>query len=324
MTLSNLEPQHFQSTGEDGPYKAQIKRGVLQDDSRGGRRIAYKLYYPQRTARPGFSEPLIVWSHGLGGGCDGAGFLARYLATHGLVTLNVQHPGTDTSLWEGKDGHPWDIIRNAHIPRKATLQRFLDVPFVLDNIHIIVEKLARFNIDLDTKTIGMSGHSMGALTTQILAGQIRGRGKWAYDYYEARITAGILYSPVPSLHFVRTQDDKAGQYNGIRLPLLHMTGTADDSPVADFGYDERVEIYRHATRARQDLMVLKDGDHMVFAGSRGKLGDNPLRDAHENCIKVIARAYWLAMLYDDTSAQNWLEAEADDWLGDFGTYDYKA
>ena len=313
----------FDPSGGDGPYKAQIRRGVLIDESRGNRNVAYKLYYPQRATPSGLKEPLIIWSHGLGGGCDGAGFLARYQATHGLITLNIQHPGTDTSLWEGKSGHPWDIIRNAHIPRRATLQRFQDVPFVLDNINVIAEALDKQNIALDTTRIGMSGHSMGALTTQVLAGQIRGRGKWAYDYFEPRLTCGILYSPVPSLHHARNRDEKGAQYNGIGLPLLHMTGTADDSPVEDFGYAERIEIYRHVTRARQDLLVLEDGDHMVFAGSRGKLGDNPLRDAHERCIKVVARAYWLAMLYGDRNAQQWLEAHADDWLGDFGAYDYK-
>jgi predicted dienelactone hydrolase len=323
MTAADTITHDFHPSGEDGPYNARIKRGVLNDESRGGRAIAYKLYHPQRETRPGFYEPLIIWSHGLGGGCDGAGFLARYLATHGLITLNIQHPGTDTSLWQGRDGHPWDIIRNAHIPRKATLQRFQDVPFVLDNIGVIADQLAGANIDTDTAMTGMSGHSMGALTTQILAGQVRGRGKWAYHYYEPRIACGILYSPVPSLHFARTQAEKAAQYKGITTPMLHMTGTKDDSPVEDFGYDERVEIYRHVTRARQDLMVLADGDHMVFAGSRGKLGDNPLRDKHEQCIKVTARAYWLAMLYGDMSAQNWLESEADDWLGDFGAYDYR-
>ena len=313
----------FAPATADGPYKAQIKRGVLRDDKRCGRPVAYKLYYPQRQTRPGFKEPLIIWSHGLGGGCDGAGFLGRYFATHGLISLNIQHPGTDTSLWEGQQGHPWDIIRNAHIPRKATLQRFQDIPFVLDNIAMIAEQLDQHNIDLDTKRIGMSGHSMGALTTQILAGQTRGRGKWAYDYFEPRITCGILYSPVPSLHHAYSPEDKGAQYSRIRLPLLHMTGTSDDSPIADFGYDERIEIYRHANRARQDLAVLEDGDHMVFAGSRGKLGDNPLRDTHEQSIKVLARAYWLAMLYGDQGAQDWLDNMADDWLGDLGTYDYK-
>lgn len=324
MTTSTAMTGNFEPTGEDGAYKARIKRGVLTDAARGDRQVTYKLYYPQRVARPGFSEPMIIFSHGLGGGVDDAGFIGRHLATHGLVTLNIQHPGTDLSLWAGKEGHPWDIIRNTHIPRKATLQRFRDVPFVLDNIDVIAGQLAEANIDLDTSRIGMSGHSMGALTTQVMAGQVRGIGQWAYDYYEPRITAGILYSPVPGTPFGHTREDKGRQYNGIRLPLLHMTGTADDSPVADFGYEERMEVYRHVTRAPQDSLIMTDADHAVFVGSRAHFGNNPLRDMHQHCIKVTARAYWLAMLHGDHTALDWLRHSADDWLGEFGTYAYKA
>ena len=35
---------------------------------------------------------------------------------------------------EGKDGHPWDIIRQMNIPRSASLDRFKDVPFALDQL----------------------------------------------------------------------------------------------------------------------------------------------------------------------------------------------
>lgn len=73
----------------------------------------------------------------MGGTRDGAGFIARFLAAHDYVLLHIQHDGTDSSLWMGKEGHPWDIIRQTKITRGTTLNRFRDVKFVLDNLEQI-------------------------------------------------------------------------------------------------------------------------------------------------------------------------------------------
>jgi len=117
---------------DDEPRRVLLIRDSLLDPARGGRDIPLKLYYP--AAKEGERFPLILWSDGLGGSVDGAGFLSRFLCANGYVVLHIQHPGTDSRLWEGKPGHPWDVIRNTHIPRKASLDRFLDIPFVLDNL----------------------------------------------------------------------------------------------------------------------------------------------------------------------------------------------
>ena len=123
------------------PHKVMIARDQLVDSSRDDRIIKIKVYYPSfngasgAQARYGGTKlPVIIWSHGLGGSVDGAAFLSRFIAAHGFVIVHVQHHGTDSSLWEGKDGHPWDIIRATHISRETTLNRFADVPFVLDQL----------------------------------------------------------------------------------------------------------------------------------------------------------------------------------------------
>ena len=80
------------------------------------RKIAYKVYAPA-DALDGEKFPVIIWSHGLGGSRDGAGFISRFVAAHGFVIIHIQHPGTDSTLWEGKPGHPWDVIRATPIPK---------------------------------------------------------------------------------------------------------------------------------------------------------------------------------------------------------------
>ena len=98
--------------------------------------------------------PIIVWSHGLGGSVDGAAFLSRYIASHGYVIVHVQHYGTDSSLWEGKDGHPWDIIRDTKISRAATLNRYKDIPFALDQLSGWLDQYPEIKEIADLSTIG--------------------------------------------------------------------------------------------------------------------------------------------------------------------------
>lgn len=296
------------------PAKIYIEKGSWTDSSRENRVIPYKVYTPEAADGGAMRGPLplIVWSHGLGGSREGAGFISRYISSHGYIVVHIQHDGTDSSLWEGKPGHPWDVIRATHIPRRATLQRLQDVPFALDQI----AKLPQADL-IDFDLVGMSGHSFGAMTTQVMAGQYRGHGKRRYSLFEPRFKAGILYSPGHAKH--------PDQYTGIRLPLLAMTGTDDDSPLAEFGWEQRREVFDLSGAQEQHLVVMEGGDHMVYNGSRGKLGINPKRDIHERIIRVLSLAFWEAYLKGDKAAYDWLSGEGvRAWLGAEATYTYRA
>ncbi len=290
-----------------------IERGEFTDPTRNHRIVPYKLYAPADNGAGVL--PLILWSHGLGGSRDGAGFISRFLASHGYIVVHVQHHGTDSSLWEGKPGHPWDNIRAAKIPRKAVLSRYQDIPFVLDS-------LGHPGARMDFSRIGISGHSFGANTTQIMAGQKLGFGGRQYGLREKRFKAGILYSPVPTYN---RKDSPDSIYGSIAIPLFHMTGTHDTSPVEGFGYEKRLEVFEHSGGPEQHLLVLNDGDHMVYNGSRGQLGDNPKRADHERIIKIAALAYWDAYLKEDPAARQWLSGGGfSAWLGDEGRYVFRA
>lgn len=284
-------------------FSVKMVRGAVIDSIRGNRKIPLKLYYPVDSGLKNL--PLIVWSHGLGGSIDGAAFLSRYLATNGYVVLHVQHKGTDSELWEGKPGHPWDIIKSMTIPRSATLARFADVPFVLDNLPEWLSQFEEVNGLVDLKNIGMSGHSFGAMTTQVMLGQqFPDEQGILQDYSDPRFKCGILYSPVPAFHLTGELPDRI--YGAINRPLFHMTGTDDSSPVEGFDYTRRLAVYDYSGKAEKMLMILKDGDHMIYNGSRGKLGQNPNREKHEAIIKIAALAYWDAKLKDDQAAYEWL------------------
>lgn len=300
------------------PHAVKMVRGKMVDHARGNRIIALKFYYPQNHTMTNL--PLIIWSHGLGGSVDGAAFISRFLTSHGYCVLHVNHAGTDSSLWEGKPGHPWDIIKATPIPRAMTLARFADVPFVLDHLDDFLKDHPEIGPHIDTKTIGMSGHSFGAMTTQVLCGQqFPDEQGILQDYSDPRFLCGVLYSPVPAFHLTGELPQRI--YGGINRPLFHMTGTDDSSPVEGFDYTRRLDVYNNSGHADKMLMVLKDGDHMVYNGSRGKLGQNPNRELHETIIKIAALAYWDAYLKGDKTAMAWLkDGGFDAYLNAHGTF----
>ena len=288
-------------------HKVLLKKGEFIDVARGGRVVPYKIYYPAEHNLD--KVPVIIWSHGFGGNRDGAAFLSRFLAGQGYAVVQPTHIGTDSSLWEGKPGHPWDILKDYKVPRAVTLDRFRDIPFVLDQL----PGWAAENPDvpaLDFARIGMSGHSFGALTTQVMAGQmIPDLQDRLISLHEPRFKAGIAYSPVAVGSVIEDTGASAQEvYGSIAMPLLHMTGTEDFSPIGGEPYEHRLVVYESSGHPEKYLLVKEGGDHMVYNGTRGKLEANPLRAQHEETIKAVSLAFWNAYLKDDERAREWLSA----------------
>lgn len=292
-----------------GPVSVRIDKGEWVDPSRGGRVVPYKIYRPENWEDKKY--PLVIWSHGLGGTRDGAGFLGRYLGSHGFIHAHIQHDGTDDALWRGMPGHPWDHIRKAHIPWETVRNRYLDVPFALENLK------GMYDGRLDFARLGMSGHSFGALTTQVMAGQLAGRED-PEDLHDDRFIAGILYSPVPAF---RHQLGGKDVYAPIKKPLLHMTGSEDKSPVEGFGPEKRMEVFESAGNAEQHLFYLNGADHMVYNGSRGQLESYDDIGKHQDMIAIVARAWWEMWLNGNADAKAFLSGPGvKAWLNGEGDY----
>ncbi len=300
---------HDDVSTEAGRYRVLLSRGEFVDDARANedgsvRSVSYKIYYPEGDDLAPASVPVVIWSHGFGGNKDGAAFIARYVASYGYALVHITHHGTDSSLWEGKEGHPWDHLRKAKIKRHTTLNRFRDVSFVLDSLANVPE-LAGI---ADLSRLGMSGHSFGAMTTQVMAGMLFPLDDGSLiSLAEERFSAGLLYSPVPIAHLTDAPPQEV--YSPVAMPLFHMTGTKDDSPIENFGYEQRLIVRDHSGCTENYLQVLEGGDHMVYNGTRGKLGINPLRAEHEDLIKTASLAYWDYYLKGDEAALEWLKEQ---------------
>jgi len=271
-----------------------IKRGEWLDTVRGDRPVKYKIYYPDiETDTP---LPVILWSHGLGGTQDGAGFIARFLASHGYIHVNIGHEGTNDSLWRGKDGHPWDNIRKAKIPWEDVRNRYLDVPYALEMMKTIDLPMMP-----DFENMGMSGHSFGALTTE------------PEDFSVNAFKCALAYSPVPNIRIPLPAEQV---YSAIKFPMMHMSGTEDHSPLDGDIHAGRDEIFKYAGQGQMQIQViLGKADHMVFNGSRGQLPDYDGMDLNKDQIKILALAWFDYYLKGDAESGQWLHDKVQNYLG---------
>ena len=137
-------------------------------DAARNRDIPVRVYLPTNNT----PEPVILFSHGLGGSRTGSVFLGEHWAARGYVAVFLQHPGSDDSVW--KDASPRKRMRA--MKQAASLDNFLlrvrDVPAVLNQLEIWnADKTNHLAGRLDLKKVGMSGHSFGAVTTEAVSGE---------------------------------------------------------------------------------------------------------------------------------------------------------
>src|SRR6185295_15877755 len=69
-------------------------------DTARNRKVPVKIYYPQKGQGP---FPVIIFSHGLGGSREGYEYLGRHWASHGYVSVHVQHQGSDDQVWKNHE-----------------------------------------------------------------------------------------------------------------------------------------------------------------------------------------------------------------------------
>jgi predicted dienelactone hydrolase len=292
---------------EPGPETGPVEttEHSWTDSARDGREVPYRIYAPPAAACP---CPVVLFSHGLGGSREAAPYLGLFLAAHGYVVVNIQHPGSDASVWQGLDNRNEIVAALVRAARDldSAVARFEDVPFALDSLQAMnaAGPLAgRF----DLSRIGMSGHSYGAISTMVAAGQRMGP-RAQFSFRESRIRGAIAYSP----SLPRNARDLAATYRDIAIPVIHITGTEDGSPLATaqgetFSPESRTKPFQAIGAPDQYLLVLTGADHMVFGGQRpggAAPGDAAIQDA----VALSSLAFWQAILKNDATARAWLDA----------------
>lgn len=301
-------------TPQPGPMEVATLKLDWNDAAR-TRKVPVKIYYPKAADAP---CPVIVFSHGLGGSRDGYSYLGQHWASHGYVSVHLQHIGSDTAVWMGSKNMMADMNKAAMNPSNS-INRPLDVRFAIDQIEKLNKDDGPLKGKLDLERIGMAGHSFGAYTTLAAVGEVfvlpGGKESTLAD---PRIKAAIaMSSPVPA---DRSKHDKA--FGSIKVPVFHMTGTKDDSPIGNSKAPDRRIPFDHTKSADAYLLIFQDGDHMVFSGRVGVL--RPLDKQQQDLIRTSSLAFWDAYLKNDAVARKWLaDGGFEKALGSGGTFEKK-
>jgi predicted dienelactone hydrolase len=285
---------------DPGSHEVAVETFDWRDADR-DRPVPAKIYYPARGEGP---WTVVIVSHGLGGSRDGLSYLGRHWASHGYVSVHLQHLGSDTAVWKGK-ANPMQAMREAVADVSNAVARPADVSFAIDQVTTMQEGDGPLAGRLDLDRVGMAGHSFGAWTTLAVSGL----GARRPLFRDTRIKAAIPLSAPAAKPWQRNR-----AYRHIRIPVLHMTGTRDDSPVTGAKAAERRIPFDRIDGAEQYLVTFEGGDHMVFSDRRwgtisrepGTSGD-PSKDARfHDLIRQATTAFWDAYLKGDDAALRWL------------------
>lgn len=292
----------------------EVVRCEWRDAAR-DREVPAKFYLPKDGAGP---FPIIIFSHGLGGSRDGYEYLGRHWAGCGYVSVHLQHHGSDDAVWKGvESAGRARAMREATTNLANTTNRPKDVSFAIDQlIELNGDPSSPLKGRLDTKRIGVAGHSFGGFTTMAVAGQVFPMANLA----DPRVKAAIQMSAPVARPAARER-----AYAGITTPVFHMTGTRDDSPIGETKAAERRIPFDRMTAAETCLVIFKDGDHMIFSGREQPDAERKGQDAvFQELICAGSTAFWDAWLKGDAAARAWLmDGGFARRLGGEGTFETK-
>lgn len=265
-------------------------------DSARNRDIPVRVYLPTNTA----PEPVILFSHGLGGSRTGSAFLGEHWAARGYVAVFLQHPGSDDSVWKDESRGKRMRAMNQAVSLDNFLLRVQDVPAVLNQLDIWnAAKTNQLAGRLDLKKVGMSGHSFGAVTTEAVSGESLPAG--GQQFTDPRIRAAIAFSPSSP-----KTGSTAKAFGSVKIPWMLMTGTKDVAPIGDQDVASRLAVYPALHSAPKYEVVLYNAEHSVFT-DRPLPGDRePRNPNHHRVILALSTAFWDAYLRGDAGALAWL------------------
>ena len=293
------------SQEQPSSYNPEKKiKGVLVDyqdlivfDKKRQRTLSIRIYISSQMNQ----KPVIIFSHGLGGSRTGNSFMGNHWAKHGYIVICVQHPGSDSAVWQkAAKGNRLNSLRNA-ANAKQFFNRVNDIPVVLNQL-TLWNQLKEHSLSgrLDMNKVGMSGHSFGAITAQAVSGQ----QYWGEAIYtDPRIQAAIAFSP---------SSPKIGNakmaFGNVSIPWMLMTGTEDIAPIGQVDLQSRLDVYKALPLNNKYELVLNMAQHSAFTDRALPTDTKERNPNHHRAILALSTAFWDAYLKGDSSAKKWLSS----------------
>ncbi|OHB69412.1 MAG: hypothetical protein A2V70_20055 [Planctomycetes bacterium RBG_13_63_9] len=293
-------------TGVYAASPGDLQIGIFRDewtDPSRNRKIPAKIYYPETAEGP---FPIILFSHGLGSTCERYAYLGRHWASHGFVSVHVQHKGTDDSVWRGTFRPRRALLRAAQDTKRA-LDRPPDLTFAINQLEKMNQQQTPLHGRLDLDHVGIAGHSFGGFATLAVAGQVfvDADGK-QFTLADDRAKAMIVMSPSAPLKAAQPK----GTFDRIKIPGLHMTGTNDSSPLGLTTRADRRAAFDQIQGAQQYLITFTGADHGIFTDEERFMGDGEKDDLFRELIAITSTVFWQAHLKNDPQAKAWLNGKS--------------
>jgi predicted dienelactone hydrolase len=283
------------------------------------RSIPCKVYLPN----PMNGEyPVVIFSHGLGGTRNAAGYLGQYLAAHGYICVHIQHAGSDEGIWKNVPvAQRKESLKSSLLNPENARNRFEDIPFMVKALGEMNEDNVIVKGHLNMNALGMAGHSYGAVSTMVACGQKLAGTITRFAVPE--IKAGLVLSPSTPQRMSRNIDNF---YSAISVPIFHMTGTNDGDPLErknDFDPAERQQPYQNISTSPQYLLVLDGASHFSFGGNEsGRFGASDSQ-RYTDAVNRGALAFFDRYLKGNISQENWLKKEFSKTLLQADKFEYK-
>ena len=306
LLLSFFVPSASTGVASDRDYNplsvSQAQRFQTLDfdvrDKNRDREIPIRIYLPSGDS----ARPVVLFSHGLGGSRNGSAYLGKHWAKRGYITVFLQHPGSDASVWKDAPVRKrLDAMKDA-ASVKNFFARVRDVPSVLDQLekwNSMKDHTLSRRLDLDR--VGMSGHSFGAITTQAVSGQ--SFLNLEKPFTDRRIKAAVIFSPST----LRLSGEPKDAFGNVPIPWMLMTGTRDLSFIGKATIESRLSVFPALPRGGKYELVLYNAEHSAFTDRRLPGDTQPRNPNHYRAILALSTAFWDAWLSGDSKAKAWLD-----------------
>jgi len=278
-----------------GRFDVNDVTGSWTDSARGGRQVPWRAYLPAA----GGPAPTVIFSHGGGGTRDTGRQFGAHLASHGIASVHVQHAGSDRDAFRE---NAQQISRAARDPQYGAI-RFEDIGFAAARLREgdgVPEGI------VDPDRMGIYGHSFGAITTQIIAGQsVTGFGQ-SLALPSFRAAAALSPSPPREGY-----GDAETAFSDMLMPIAHLTGTEDHAPNGDFDAPARRIPFDRIDTVDQYLLVLDGANHFTFSGApdpelRGRSFAYAGLARHHDLMRAMLTAFFRLELAGETSERAYL------------------
>lgn len=315
-------PQAADKPARDHAYKLDAGRFAVDEakeiilvDRKRGKELSVRALYP---IGPG-PFPVIIFSHGAGSSKDCCSDLVRHWASHGYLTLQpahadaVQSQRQPTSLRPGGPGRQ-DWMSNA----SAWENRARDVSFVIDSLAEIESLVPALDKKLDSKRIGVSGHSLGAYTALLIGGAtVDTPASKGASFADLRVRAILVLSGQGRGQQGLTENS----WGQLGRPMMAMTGSRDRGASGQ-DPDWRKEPFDLSPPGDKYHVWIEGAGNFSFTGKSAAAtlpalrAQRPAGQAAEakpseifGYVQIATTAFWDAYLKTDAKARTYLRSD---------------